>query len=122
MIKKPSRKSVRGKRHHRIRKNISGTPESPRLCVFRSNKHIYAQVIDDTAGSTIAAASTKEPAVVSGLKSTCNIEAAKAVGGAVAKKAIEKGVTTVVFDRGGYIYHGKVKALADSAREAGLAF
>ena len=122
MIKKQSRKVVREKRHYKIRKNISGTPDSPRLCVFRSNKHIYAQVIDDTVGSTLAAASTKEASVVKELKSTSNIEAAKAVGKAVAKKAIDKGVTTVVFDRGGYIYHGKVKALADSARETGLIF
>ena len=122
MIKKPSRKTVREKRHYRIRKNISGSPENPRLCVFRSNKHIYAQVIDDLAGNTIAAASTAEPSVIAGLKSTSNVEAAKAVGTAVAKKAVLKGVTSVVFDRGGYIYHGKVKALADSAREAGLQF
>jgi len=122
MIKKPSRNKVRVKRHYRIRKNISGTPENPRLCVFRSNKHIYAQVIDDLSGTTLAAASTKEAPVVKGLKSTSNIEAAKAVGSAVAKKAIEKGIVSVVFDRGGYIYHGKVKSLADSAREAGLQF
>jgi len=122
MIKKPSRKVLRAKRHYRIRKNISGTPENPRLCVFKSNKHIYAQVIDDLAGNTLAAASTKEADVAAGLKSTGNIEAAKAVGKAVAKKAADKGITSVVFDRGGYIYHGKVKALADSAREAGLVF
>ena len=122
MIRKPSRKAVRAKRHYRIRKNISGTPENPRLCVFRSNKHIYAQVVDDLAGNTLAAASTKEPAVASGLKSTSNIDAAKAVGKAVAQKAVDKGISSVVFDRGGYLYHGKIKALADSAREAGLQF
>jgi len=122
MIKKPSRKSIRTKRHYKIRKNISGTPESPRLCVFRSNKHIYAQVIDDLAGVTIISASTMDKSVAEGLKSTSNIEAAKAVGKAVALKAIDKGIGSVVFDRGGYIYHGKVKALADSAREAGLKF
>ena len=122
MIIKPSRTVLRRKRHYRIRKNITGTPENPRLCVFRSNKHIYAQVVDDTAGNTLAAASTKEPDICKGLKSTSNIEAAKAVGKAVAKKAINLGVKTVVFDRGGYIYHGKVKALADSARETGLQF
>ena len=122
MIKKPSRKATRQKRHLKIRKKISGTPESPRLCVFRSNKHIYAQVIDDLAGNTLVSASTKETAIASPLKSTSNIEAAKAVGAAIAKKALDNGITTVVFDRGGYIYHGKVKALADSAREAGLVF
>ena len=122
MIKKPSRKKIREKRHQKIRMNIRGTPESPRLCVFKSNKYIYAQVVDDLAGNTIAAASTKESSVSEGLKSTGNIEAAKAVGTAVAKKALDKGVSKVVFDRGGYIYHGKVKALADSARETGLKF
>jgi large subunit ribosomal protein L18 len=122
MIKKPTRKSTRQKRHYKIRKKISGTPESPRLCVFRSNKHIYAQIIDDLAGNTLVAASTKEASVAGELKSTSNIEAAKAVGTAVAKKAITNGISNVVFDRGGYIYHGKVKALADSAREAGLQF
>lgn len=122
MIKKPSRKEARLKRHYRLRNKLSGTPESPRLCVFRSNKHIYAQIIDDVAGNTIVAASTMEKNIASDLKNTSNIEAAKAVGTAVAKKAIDKGINTVVFDRGGYIYHGKVKALADSAREAGLQF
>ena len=122
MIKKPSRKVLRQKRHYKIRRNISGTPENPRLCVFRSNKHIYAQVVDDLAGNTLAAASTQEAAVITDLKSTSNVEAAKAVGKAIAKKAMDKGITSVVFDRGGYIYHGKVKALADSARETGLKF
>jgi len=122
MIKKTPRNLLRKKRHYKIRKNISGTHESPRLCVFRSNKHIYAQVVNDLTGNTIAAASTKDAAVTADLKSTCNVAAAKAVGTAVAKKVLEKGITSVVFDRGGYIYHGKVKALADSAREAGLKF
>ena len=122
MIKKPSRKATRKKRHLKIRNKISGTPETPRLCVFRSNKHIYAQVVDDKAGNTLTAASTQESIIHTGLKSTGNIEAAKAVGKAVAQKAIKIGITKVVFDRGGYIYHGKIKALAESAREAGLTF
>lgn len=122
MIKKQSRNIARSKRHYRLRNKLSGTPESPRLCVYRSNKHIYAQVIDDVAGSTIVTASTMEKGISQGLKSTSNIDAAKAVGEAVAKKALDKGIETVVFDRGGYLYHGKVKALADSAREAGLKF
>jgi len=122
MIKKPSRKSLREKRHKRIRRNIAGTPGYPRLCVYKSNKHIYAQLIDDTAGNTLAAASTKEPAVGADLKVTSNIDAAKAVGRAIAKKATDGGIEKVVFDRGGYIYHGKVKALADAARENGLKF
>ncbi len=122
MIRKPSRRLAREKRHYRLRNTLSGTTERPRLAVFRSNKHIYAQIIDDTKGHTIVAASTMEGAVKDGLALTSNVEAAKAVGTAVAKKAMEKGITTVVFDRGGYLYHGKVKALADAAREAGLVF
>ncbi|MDR3092144.1 MAG: 50S ribosomal protein L18 [Clostridiales bacterium] len=122
MIKKASRKEARVKRHYRLRNKISGTSDCPRLCVFRSSRHIYAQIIDDTAGNTIAAASTMEKAVSAALKNTFNIEAAKAVGAAVAQKAAAKGVKAVVFDRGGYLYHGKVKALADSARAAGLEF
>ena len=122
MIHKPSRQEAREKRHYRMRHHLSGTPERPRLAVFRSNKHIYAQVIDDVAGRTLAAASTMEKSVAAGLDSTANLEAAKAVGEAVAKRAQEKGITTVVFDRGGYVYHGKVQALADAAREAGLVF
>jgi len=122
MIKKPSRADARVKRHYRLRNKISGTAQKPRLAVFRSNNHIYAQVIDDTVGNTVVAASTMEAAIKDKLESTSNIDAAKAVGDAVAKKALEKGINTVVFDRGGYIYHGKVKALADAAREAGLQF
>lgn len=122
MIKKPSRQVAREKRHYKIRRYIKGTADRPRLAVFRSNSHIYAQVIDDNAGHTLAAASTMEKSLAAGLKSTADVEAAKAVGAAVAKKAMEKGITSVVFDRGGYIYHGKVKALADAAREAGLQF
>jgi len=118
MIKKPSRNGLRLKRHLRIRRKVSGTAVAPRLCVFRSNKHVYAQIIDDVAQHTLAAASTKEL----GLTKTSNIDAAKAVGEAVAKKALEAGIKQIVFDRGGYVYHGKIKALADAAREAGLEF
>ena len=122
MINKPSRAAARIKRHYRIRNKVNGTAQQPRLAVFRSNKHIYAQVIDDVAGNTIVAASTVEADVASKVEHTSTVEAAKIVGEAIAKKAIDKGITEVVFDRGGYIYHGKVKALADAAREAGLQF
>ncbi|MBQ7265870.1 MAG: 50S ribosomal protein L18 [Firmicutes bacterium] len=122
MIRKPSRADARNKRHYRLRNNISGTAQRPRLAVFRSNMHIYAQIIDDTAQNTIVAASTVEADIKSKLEHTNDIQAAKAVGEAVAKKALEKGIDTVVFDRGGFVYHGKVKALADAAREAGLKF
>ncbi len=122
MIRKPSRAVARAKRHYRLRNNISGTAERPRLAVFRSNMHIYAQIIDDTVGNTICAASTLEADVKAKLEKTNDVEAAKVVGETVAKKALEKGITTVVFDRGGFIYHGKVQALADAAREAGLQF
>ena len=122
MIKKPSRSAAREKRHYRLRNKISGTAEQPRLAVFRSNMHIYAQVIDDTVGNTLCAASTMEKDIKAKLEKINDVEAAKAVGEAVAKKALEKGITTVVFDRGGFVYHGKIKALADAAREAGLNF
>ena len=122
MINKPSRAEARIKRHYRIRNRVKGTAQTPRLAVFRSNKHMYAQLIDDVAGVTLAAASTMEAEIASKLEATTNIAAAEAVGEAIAKKAIEKGITEVVFDRGGYVYHGKVKALADAAREAGLQF
>ena len=122
MINKPNRNDARLKRHLRIRKRLEGSPERPRLCVFRSNLHIYAQIIDDSKGHTLVAASTMEKEIAGSLKNTSNIEAAKAVGTAVAKKAAAKGITAVVFDRGGYLYHGKVKALADAAREGGLVF
>ena len=122
MIKKPSRKETRKKRHYRIRHFLKGTPEKPRLCVFRSNKHMYAQLIDDTNSVTIASASTKEKSVAEALEKTSDTEAAKLVGKTIARKAIDKGVKEVVFDRAGYIYHGKVAALADSAREEGLQF
>lgn len=119
MIKKQNSNVQRLKRHRRVRKNISGTAEKPRLNVFRSSKHIYAQVIDDTKGVTLVSASSLEKDF-DGAGSNC--EAAKAVGKRVAEKALEKGIKTVVFDRGGYIYHGRVAALAEGAREAGLEF
>lgn len=122
MINKPSRAEARVKRHYRIRNKISGTAQQPRLAVFRSNQHMYAQIIDDTAGKTLAAASTLESDIKSKLEFTSTIEGAKAVGEAIAKKALEKGIDEVVFDRGGYVYHGKIQALADAAREAGLKF
>ncbi len=112
--------NVRVRIHHRIRKNLSGTETRPRLCVFRSNKHIYAQIVDDAKGTTLTAASSLD-ADAKG-KSGGNVAAAKAVGTMVAKRALEKGIKAVLFDRGGYIYHGRVKALADAAREAGLKF
>lgn len=111
---------LRRKRHRRVRKRVSGTPEKPRLNVFRSLNHIYAQVIDDSTGRTLVAASTIDGEIKSQIKTGGNIEAAKLVGGLIATRAIENGVTQVVFDRGGYKYHGRVAALADGAREAGL--
>ena len=122
MIRKPSRSDARAKRHYRLRNKISGTAEQPRLAVFRSNMHIYAQIIDDTVGNTLCAASTMEADIKAKISKTNDVEAAKAVGEAVAKKALEKGITTVVFDRGGFVYQGKVQALAEAAREAGLKF
>lgn len=123
MIKKPSRSEAREKRHYRLRNKISGTAQRPRLAVYRSDKHMYAQVIDDIEGNTLVSASTVEKELKEQLNNkTSNIEAAKLIGKLVAERAIEKGIKEVVFDRGGYIYHGKVKALADSAREAGLQF
>ena len=119
MIKKDARSVGRELRHKRVRTKISGTAECPRLCVFRSNKGIYAQVIDDVAAKTLAAASTLDKEVKT---KASNIEAAKEVGDLIAKRAIKAGIKSVVFDRGGYIYHGKVKALAEAAREAGLEF
>ena len=121
MISKKSRSEIRHKKHARLRNRISGTAERPRLCVFRSNKHMYAQIIDDVAGNTICAASTLDKDAKD-LEYTDNVEAAAFVGSSIAKKALEKGVKEVVFDRGGFIYHGKVKALAEAAREAGLEF
>ncbi|MCD8045694.1 MAG: 50S ribosomal protein L18 [Clostridiales bacterium] len=122
MINKKSRADVRVKKHRRMRNHLAGTAARPRLAVFRSNKHMYAQIIDDDAQVTLCAASTMEKDIKSALKYTDDMDAAKAVGTAIAKKALEKGITTVVFDRGGYIYQGKVQALADAAREAGLNF
>ena len=122
MIRKKSRTLVREKKHMRIRNHLSGTSQRPRLSVFRSNKHMYAQIIDDDAANTLAAASTVEKEVRGELKYTDDIEAAKYLGGVIAKRALNKGIKTVVFDRGGYIYQGKIKALADAAREAGLEF
>jgi large subunit ribosomal protein L18 len=116
------RHELRQRRHRRVRKRVSGTPERPRLAVFRSLNHIYAQVIDDTAGATLAAASTLDPSLRSALKSGGDVEAAKAVGKLIAERAREKGVEKVVFDRGGYLYHGRVQHLADAAREGGLQF
>jgi large subunit ribosomal protein L18 len=122
MVNKKSRAEVREKKHSRMRNHLSGTAERPRLCVFRSNNHIYAQIIDDTVGNTLAAASTLDSDVKANVEKTNNVDAAAAVGTAIAKKALDKGITTVVFDRGGFIYQGKIKALADAAREAGLEF
>ncbi|MCI8746824.1 MAG: 50S ribosomal protein L18 [Lachnospiraceae bacterium] len=122
MIKKQSRSEVRAKKHLKVRKRISGTPERPRMAVFRSNNHMYVQVIDDVAGHTLVSASTLQGEVKEGLEKTNNIDAAAKLGSVIAKRAIDKGIKTVVFDRGGYIYHGKVKALAEAAREAGLEF
>ena len=122
MVNKKSRKEVRVKKHMRIRNRFSGTTERPRLAVFRSNNHMYAQIIDDTVGKTLVAASTLEKDVKAELEKTNNVDAAAYVGKVIAKRALEKGITTVVYDRGGYIYHGKVAALAEAAREAGLVF
>ena len=116
------RRELRERRHLRVRKKVSGTTERPRLAVFRSEHHIYAQVIDDTQGRTVAAASTLDPGLKSELKYGGNVDAAKAVGRLVAQRAKEKGVSRVVFDRGGFAYHGRVAGLADGAREAGLEF
>lgn len=122
MIKKQSRSEIRVKKHNRMRNKIQGTTQRPRLAVFRSEKHIYAQIIDDMTGTTLAAASTVEKDIKAAVKATSNVEAAAAVGTAIAKKAAAKGIEEVVFDRGGFLYHGRVKALAEAAREAGLQF
>lgn len=122
MIKKKSRAKIRAKKHERLRFRLSGTSERPRLSVFRSNNHMYAQIIDDTKGITLCSASTLEKDVAGDLTKTNNTEAAGKVGELVAKRAMDKGIKEVVFDRGGFIYAGKVKALADAAREAGLEF
>ena len=122
MVSKKSRKEVRVKKHDRIRNRFSGTAERPRLAVFRSNRHMYAQIIDDTVGNTLVAASTVEKTVLAELEHTNDVAAAAYVGTLIAKRAIEKGIDKVVFDRGGFQYQGKVAALAEAAREAGLQF
>ena len=122
MVSKKSRTAVRENKHRRMRHHLAGTAVRPRLAVFRSNNHMYAQIIDDTVGNTIAAASTLDKDVKDAVEKTNNVAAAAQVGTVIAKRALEKGITTVVFDRGGYIYQGKVQALADAAREAGLTF
>lgn len=122
MVSKKSRKEVRVKKHDRIRNRFSGTAERPRLAVFRSNSHMYAQIIDDTVGNTLVAASTVEKAVLAELEHTNDVAAAAYVGTIIAKRAIEKGIDKVVFDRGGFQYQGKIAALAEAAREAGLQF
>ena len=122
MVRKESRQEVRVKKHNRMRNRFSGTAERPRLAVFRSNNHMYAQIIDDTVGNTLVAASTVEKEVKAELEKTNNVDAAAYLGTVIAKRAIEKGIDTVVFDRGGFLYHGKIAALADAAREAGLKF
>ena len=119
MINRPDTRAQRMKRHSRVRSKISGTPERPRLSVFRSENNIYAQIIDDVAGSTLVSASSVEKGFDG---NGSNIEAAKKIGALVAERALQKGIEEVVFDRGGYIYHGRVQALADGAREAGLKF
>ena len=122
MVSKESRQLVRAKKHMKIRNRFSGTAERPRLEVFRSNNHMYAQIIDDTVGNTLVSASTLEKEIKAELEKTNNVDAAAYLGTVIAKRAIEKGIKEVVFDRGGFIYQGKVAALADAAREAGLEF
>ncbi len=122
MIKKESRSAVRTKKHLKIRNRFSGTAARPRFAVFRSNNHMYAQIIDDTVGNTLVSASTVQKDVKAELEKTNDVAAAAYLGKVIAKKALDAGITTVVFDRGGFIYQGKIKALADAAREAGLEF
>ena len=122
MINKVSRMQVRQKKHRRMRNHIAGTAAKPRLCVFRSNNHMYAQIIDDTVGSTLVSASTLQKDVKAELEKTNDVKAAAYLGSVIGKKAVDAGITEVVFDRGGFIYQGKVQALADGAREAGLKF
>ena len=122
MVSKESRSKVRVNKHRRLRNRFAGTAERPRLAVFRSNNHMYAQIIDDTVGNTLVSASTLEKDVKAELEKTNDVAAAAYVGKVIAEKAKAKGITTVVFDRGGFIYQGKVKALAEAAREAGLEF
>ena len=122
MINKESRSAIRVKKHMRVRNRLAGTTERPRLAVFRSNNHMYAQIIDDTVGNTLVSASTLDKDLKAELEKTNNVDAAAYLGTVIAKRAIEKGIKEVVFDRGGFIYQGKVAALADAAREAGLEF
>ena len=122
MVSKKSREVIRQNKHRRLRNHLSGTAERPRLAVFRSNNHMYAQIIDDTAGNTLVSASTLEKEVKAEVEKTNNVDAAAKLGTVIAKKAMDKGIKEVVFDRGGFIYQGKIKALADAAREAGLEF
>ena len=122
MVSRESRSKIRVKKHLKIRNRFTGTPERPRLAVFRSNNHLYAQIVDDTVGNTLVAASTLQKDIKAELGKTNDVAAAAYLGTVIAKKALEKGINTVVFDRGGFIYQGKIKALADAAREAGLVF
>ena len=122
MVKKESRSKIRENKHRRIRNRFAGTAERPRLAVFRSNNHMYAQIIDVTVGNNLVSSYTLQKDVKAELEKTNNVEAAAKLGEVIAKKALEKGITNVVFDRGGFIYQGKIKALADAAREAGLQF
>ena len=122
MVSKESRTEVRVKKHRRLRNRFAGTAQRPRLAVFRSNNHMYAQIIDDTVGNTLVSASTLQKEVKAEVEKTNNVDAAAYLGKVIAEKALEKGIKTVVFDRGGFIYQGKIQALADAAREAGLEF
>jgi large subunit ribosomal protein L18 len=122
MAKKNSRNDKRVQRHARVRRDVFGTPEKPRLCVYRSLSNIFAQIIDDVSGNTLVAASTLDKEIKEQFANGGNKQAAKAVGEAVGKRALEKGIETVCFDRGGFLYHGRVKELADGARSAGLKF
>ena len=122
MVSKKSRQEVRLNKHRKQRNRFSGTAERPRLAVFRSNNHMYAQIIDDTVGNTLVSASTLEKDIKAELEKTNNVDEEAYLGTVIAKRALEKGITTVVYDRGGFIYQGKIAALADAAREAGLEF
>ena len=122
MVSKKSRSEVRVNKHRKLRNHISGTAERPRLAVFRSNNHMYAQIIDDTVGNTLVSASTLEKEIKAELNKTNDVEAAAYLGKVIAKRAMDKGISEVVFDRGGFLYHGKIEALAEAAREAGLVF
>ena len=122
MVSKKSRSEVRVNKHRKLRNRLSGTAECPRLAVFRSNNHMYAQIIDDTVGNTLVSASTLQKDVKANLEKTNNVDAAAYLGKVIAEKALEKGIKDVVFDRGGFIYQGKIQAFADAAREAGLNF